>query len=369
MAETADHGSPPRVWGILLCSFLPVRGLRFTPTRVGNTTHWYAQVDSIDRFTPTRVGNTGVVRRVVGAGVGSPPRVWGIRIHGDGRNAAQRFTPTRVGNTPRSDSRNHRTSVHPHACGEYLSPRRHAARRERFTPTRVGNTSNPGDFSLNTTVHPHACGEYALTICHSGVVSAVHPHACGEYPLTDAIKNVVAGSPPRVWGIRIPGKPDERVAAGSPPRVWGILARGASFRPSLRFTPTRVGNTSWCPVSRRRRPVHPHACGEYPLPAAGPAGRQRFTPTRVGNTPRPHSPTPQGTVHPHACGEYTPYIVLGFVLGRFTPTRVGNTSTAQPPPAAILGSPPRVWGIRWLDPLTTRHVGGSPPRVWGIPVR
>ena len=71
--------------------------------------------------------------------------------------------------------------------------------------------------------------------------------------------------------------------AGSPPRLWGIC----------------LAQTTRIP----RRPVHPHACGEY-----------------IGS------------------GGVSPFSV---------------------------GSPPRLWGI-YQPPAPARPIGGSPPRLWGI---
>src|SRR5438874_2573759 len=98
---------------------------------------------------------------------------------------------------------------------------------------------------------------------------------------------------------------------------------------SGRFTPTHVGNT-WSPAAQPLVPaVHPHACGDHPLP-------------RGTWCPR--------TVHPHACGEHSPTFgrtrrltgspprmwgTLGrrrklLVAVRFTPTHVGNTARTRP---------------------------------------
>ena len=112
----------------------------------------------------------------------------------------------------------------------------------RFTPTPVGNMCTKIPKRRYGPVHPHACGEY-LTPYHSALavvgspprlwgisqdellekeMDAVHPHACGEY--FDSL-----------------GK--NRFFFGSPPRLWGILAA------------KELNTPSWA--------VHPHACGEY----------------------------------------------------------------------------------------------------------
>ena len=132
----------------------------------------------------------------------------------------------------------------------------------------------------------------------------VHPHVCGEYDLNN-------------------GQLDTRY--GSPPRVWGIRNLSAQSLPSVRFTPTCVGNTSPPPAKFRFPPVHPHVCGEYltlamsramlsgspprvwgipDFPAAI-CRSARFTPTCVGNTRKHGGNSTLHTVHPHVCGEYS----------------------------------------------------------------
>ncbi len=196
-----------------------------------------------------------------------------------------------------------------------------------------------------------------------------------------------------------------------------------------RFTPTRVGNAFAANMFTDVNPVHPHACGECPIPAASnvfPFGSpprvwgmhtaapmsllsRRFTPTRVGNaTPLP--PTNSlSSVHPHACGECTtpsalkcevggsPPRVWGMHRGqhrirrgrRFTPTRVGNALPHKPParsapvhphacgecsllsffPWGMSGSPPRVWGMRPSRMRPSSDSRFTPTRVGNAPCR
>ena len=292
-------------------------------------------------------------------------------------------SPTHVGNTRCHRTMRWRTSVHPHACGEYgcrptenrkwsgSSPRvwgihdhiNDAAGYFRFIPTRVGNTFRPGCGGCFRPVHPHACGEYGFPkhadvgrhgssprvwgirgqwrqrICEQRFiptrvgnthahtfgrfVPAVHPHACGEYFFAGMEFLLPRGSSPRVWGI------PRGAAAGSRPG---------------RFIPTRVGNTRVAPSLKETETVHPHACGEY-IPVSGgdnvTVGSSprvwgirfvavdgleylRFIPTRVGNTTAWRGWSRQRTVHPHACGEYSP---------------------SRSSDGLHVGSSPRVWGI------------------------
>ena len=293
----------------------------------------------------------------------------------------------------------------------------------RFTPTLVGKTNGGRSAQLCSSVHPHACGENA--------------------------------------GIPV----DVAAVDGSPPRLWGKRDLPITVRGIVRFTPTLVGKTRSIWMTMRMAKVHPHACGENdmhtwqssgfdgspprlwgkPSPSKQHSRRNRFTPTLVGKTLKKSSLCSWTTVHPHACGENPQFrrqIVkqngspprlwgkrqqAGFPIRpyRFTPTLVGKTSTRtvrRPswpvhPHACgenfdphrsqtqLAGSPPRLWGKRFLrrlfrlfrrftptlvgktayvnvittkisvhphacgenDPVVhrRRRVQGSPPRLWG----
>ena len=192
----------------------------------------------------------------------------------------------------------------------------------------------------------------------------VHPHACGEY--NDHATH-------------------DRAAHGSPPRVWGILGANVHTPRSVRFTPTRVGNTP--PTSQRvgRCAVHPHACGEY-LEFTPSSANVAGSPPRVwGIRLRPLPRVMQPPVHPHACGEYfahshahgrddgSPPRVWGIPdlppasprFHRFTPTRVGNTS-ALLCRLTILTVHPHACGEYACSASLRVAYSGSPPRVWGI---
>ena len=157
-------GSSPRVWGILANSKPNLYVFRFIPTRVGNTQPIYERL-----------------RRHIG----SSPRVWGILSPSPRAVSMRRFIPTRVGNTRAHLGGSAVNTVHPHACGEYAalfcdklsgvgsSPRVWGIRLEgfkfpqgcRFIPTRVGNTIGAASMPAQASVHPHACGEYSSGRC------------------------------------------------------------------------------------------------------------------------------------------------------------------------------------------------------------
>ncbi len=296
-------GSSPRVWGIRPGS--PILSARI----------W---------FIPTRVGNTPCHASVWHDASGSSPRVWGIlSVCAILVFSAARFIPTRVGNTRHFLIQTKPVAVHPHACGEYQIFPALRAVGGRFIPTRVGNT-------------------LPRMVCNS--VRTVHPHACGEYAVACGLSQPRRGSSPRVWGIQSAPKP-------------GIMTR--------RFIPTRVGNTHPKRIKKSRPTVHPHACGEYGSSAGSnpgyygssprvwgirchqrfPSWLHRFIPTRVGNT--------------YNCGLFVTHCI------RFIPTRVGNTLPKLQTPS-LFQVHPHACGeyYNWGD--TYKRLVGSSPRVWGI---
>ena len=248
-AINSTGGSPPHAWGILPATW-PARPCpRFTPTRVGNTSH-----RGFSMPCPA----------------GSPPHAWGIRLLPKGKGGGKRFTPTRVGNTGVSVRRpGLKTGSPPHAWGIRRASLRSMWPR-RFTPTRVGNTP-------------------------AGTLSAI----------------AKSGSPPHAWGIRLSVTNCTPVPSGSPPHAWGILhSLGVSVR-------------GW--------PVHPHTRGEYSCRCRWSSTLSRFTPTRVGNTTYRIQLIPMTIGSPpHAWGIRGLEVQEG-VGDRFTPTRVGNTRGYCPP--------------------------------------
>ena len=196
-----DTGSSPREWGtpFNIAHLGPL--IRFIPTRVGNTQQpdrcW-------NRYTvhPHASGEHATAAAPTVASVGSSPREWGTQHNHPCTMLGMRFIPTRVGNTPGRCTPRHPESVHPHASGEHAqvqvvevseagsSPREWGTRsvlryqtlihtfgssprewgtheenrqrsgRARFIPTRVGNTVFLRIKSDQSTVHPHASGEH-----------------------------------------------------------------------------------------------------------------------------------------------------------------------------------------------------------------
>ncbi len=190
---------------------------RFIPTRVGNTRGYEGYKVPVT-VHPHACGEYTIKAHLKKAKSGSSPRVWGIRPSSVMSGISRRFIPTRVGNTHGARSCLWQSLVHPHACGEYSlepgpkadgigsSPRVWGIRLPmivnlipgRFIPTRVGNTATHDCEPDTGTVHPHACGEY------------VEP---GNNSCCDR------GSSPRVWGIRGYSERYQHVVRFIPTRV------------------------------------------------------------------------------------------------------------------------------------------------------
>ncbi len=236
--------------------------------------------------------------------------------------------------------------------------------RERFTPTPVGNANAGSSANAACSVHPHARGE------------------CSQ-----------------IMRLSVP-------ATGSPPRPWGMHLFAAIAFMDVRFTPTPVGNAGWRLSRNRCLPVHPHARGECELQLAAhrqhrgspprPWGMlgsgcflhrpQRFTPTPVGNARTTTAALLALTVHPHARGECTstskiatetggspprPWgmhhaLALAVDLVRFTPTPVGN-AMKRSRPSSVFAVHPHARGECKTRNYVVLAVIGSPPRPWGMP--
>ena len=132
---------------------------------------------------------------------------------------------------------------------------------------------------------------------------------------------------------------------GSPPQVWGKRFCTLTFGLARRFTPTGVGKTKSCGALLISRTVHPHRCGEN-------ATVNKLLDDGYGSPPQ----------------------VWGkrFLAGaawhepRFTPTGVGKTKFAPANTIRYAVHPHRCGenaggGSDW------RRRGGSPPQVWGKP--
>ena len=259
--------------------------------------------------------------------LGSPPQVWGQRVACGLDSANTRFTPTSVGTTATWQPSTCAAQVHPHKCGDNVGCVPPPCGRLGSPPQVWGQPEPPGGGRPSCRFTPTSVGTTSASPLLK-TLRSVHPHKCGD-------------------NSNKPIKPC--LIIGSPPQVWGQLRTGGRAATASRFTPTSVGTTrcSFCRVAPLA--VHPHKCGDNPIPPLSlvpPPGsppqvwgqryqahatscRARFTPTSVGTTSLLLFLIVIHPVHPHKCGD--------------------NGAACQPN-SAFAGSPPQVWGQHFCQP-------------------
>ena len=235
---------------------------------------------------------------------GSPPHAWGHLVHVRRRSMG---------------------SVHPHTRGDIA---------------RSWWLSRP-----LCAVHPHTRGDIAVDV-GSGICRAVHPHTRGDIS-PQSRRRIWLGSPPHAWGhlctvlVNAHG-----LAHAVHPHTRGDIAQAKSIRRRAhRFTPTRVGTSTWRRRGGERR-FTPTRVGGHPLRrfGFGPRCLYRFTPTRVGTSLADVEAPGLQSVHPHTRGDIREIRRPRKVGPRFTPTRVGTLIKPHLAVPIIAGSPPHAWG-------------------------
>ena len=183
---------------MLLAGHSNVRGERFIPTHVGNSSS-PPRCSMRSTVHPHARGEQELAARFMADSSGSSPRTWGTAATPLPCPSRPRFIPTHVGNSTARTVNSVQPTVHPHARGEQnticdsgtsdngSSPRTWGTVHlgggrsgiSRFIPTHVGNSQAPALELWRYSVHPHARGEQWTT----------------GSPLRFSI-----GSSPRTWG-------------------------------------------------------------------------------------------------------------------------------------------------------------------------
>ncbi len=178
-ASTASTaGSPPHAWGHLGHGRSSILGVRFTPTRVGTSGSPPPTRATRPVHPHTRGDIPGPVRPASAPG-GSPPHAWGHLDMVTAHLNYPRFTPTRVGTSSHSIHIHSQSSVHPHTRGDiswtsvfapsctgspphawgHRIPERAEGVVNWFTPTRVGTSRCAASPAISPAVHPHTRGD------------------------------------------------------------------------------------------------------------------------------------------------------------------------------------------------------------------
>ena len=177
-----------------------------------------------------------------------------------------------------------------------------------------------------------------------------------------------------------------RTSTGSSPRMRGTQPCGMRGYEVRRFIPAHAGNTLQRPQPRRRKTVHPRACGEHGAVVDGVTPTNGSSPRMRGT--RPHSAAERWSrpVHPRACGEHCldisvsvahsgssprmrgtlDKIVVDFAQPRFIPAHAGNTGERFTQ-AVNQSVHPRACGEHNTVPHSPQLISGSSPRMRGTP--
>ena len=153
-ALAAWHGTPPRLWGKLLCAGGYRPNSRYIPTPVGKTSRCKLSSYQFLRYTPTPVGKTGSGGRDTAGRCGTPPRLWGKHIRLLPPTSPCRYTPTPVGKTSSSSLMLASSSGTPPRLWGKRALREAKLMHLRYTPTPVGKTSRIPHLCVGVTVYP-----------------------------------------------------------------------------------------------------------------------------------------------------------------------------------------------------------------------
>ncbi len=138
---SSEPGSSPRLWGThRFPATLGVR-FRFIPTPVGNASPVYWKPGNWP-VHPHACGERFSCFPVVRSNDGSSPRLWGTLHFFFSSMHFSRFIPTPVGNAIVKETGLNVVAVHPHACGERLSPPASLPRSSGSSPRLWGTQSS-----------------------------------------------------------------------------------------------------------------------------------------------------------------------------------------------------------------------------------
>jgi len=189
---------------------------------------------------------------------GSPPRVRGRHLVGQGRTRCAGLTPACAGTASQLRHHDPLGVAHPRVCGDgnatavsHLvsegSPPRVRGRRPRIVVAELCAGLTP------------ACAGTAPGLPRPRRRGRAHPRVCGDGGLSDASWAVNAGSPPRVRGRHTPTSTSNR-RRGLTPACAGTASAGATRR-----NPGRA---------------HPRVCGDG-IVEASPTTVKKGSPPRV----------------------------------------------------------------------------------------
>ena len=151
--------------------------------------------------------------------------MWGTHDRADWLLRPCRFIPTHVGNTGMPRPCCFQASVHPHACGEHRPHRRSISPLNGSSPRMWGTRGSAAGYCPDARFIPTHVGNTFAELIDDHLF-AVHPHACGEHMSPTWRKRSAAGSSPRMWGTPLILEPDANEGRFIPTHVGNTLWRG-----------------------------------------------------------------------------------------------------------------------------------------------
>ena len=180
-ASTRTTGSSPRMRGTRGHRGIALRHDRIIPAHAGNSS-WSVTAPENLSDHPRACGelaNTATVRALT---TGSSPRMRGTPGVWQRPTVPRRIIPAHAGNSIQSRRRSRRSSDHPRACGELVSPHTQHCLSSGSSPRMRGTLVDLWDLAQNNRIIPAHAGN-SVTDLGDQRGQTDHPRACGELDL------------------------------------------------------------------------------------------------------------------------------------------------------------------------------------------
>ena len=198
MKQRSRLGSPPRMRGKLLMSFLPVSENGITPADAGKT-NVRMHRGNVRTDHPRGCGENLRVRAGSIRPRGSPPRMRGKQSATFLCASVRRITPADAGKTDLRFANLEGAEDHPRGCGENRILAACSGGCSGSPPRMRGKQICPVIHQKPPRITPADAGK-----THSNSFTNTkpwdHPRGCGENSLANRAESVEAGSPPRMRG-------------------------------------------------------------------------------------------------------------------------------------------------------------------------
>ena len=178
---SSPAGSPPRMRGAVITSYLRPSPAGITPAHAGSR-FFRHHVQHAGEDHPRACGEQYRCSASLARAVGSPPRMRGAVGLAQKPNPVIRITPAHAGSSSRLQGITLSLRDHPRACGEQLGLDIEDAVAEGSPPRMRGaDCSSRGDIIPHGITPAHAGSRWCAVV--SPCLPRDHPRACGEQSL------------------------------------------------------------------------------------------------------------------------------------------------------------------------------------------